>query len=198
MGGIVFRFVLLCVPLRRGTPRYTARPASDWFGLRFLIRHRIQNIMKKYLFLLFAILLSCQVRLFAVPARPLPVTVTQSDGTTLVVRLCGDEFFHWYETSDGIPLVQAGNGDYCYAVPTPTGFASSGVVAHEKARRTAAELHHAATARRNMPKAASQHRAAADRPAQGGPACREPQCLCGPAARPCHNGRIPRPPLPLR
>ena len=108
-------------------------------------------------------LLSCQVRLFAVPARPLPVTVTQSDGTTLVVRLCGDEFFHWYETSDGIPLVQAGNGDYCYAVPAPAGFVSSGVVAHEKARRTAAELRHAATARRNMPKAASQHRAAADR-----------------------------------
>ena len=108
-------------------------------------------------------LLSCQVRLFAVPARPLPVTVTQSDGTTLVVCLCGDEFFHWYETSDGIPLVQAGNGDYCYAVPTPAGFASSGVVAHDKARRTAAELHHTATARRNMPKAALQRRAAADR-----------------------------------
>ena len=104
--------------------------------------------MKKYLFLLFAMLLSCQVRLFAVPARPLPVTVTQSDGTTLVVRLCGDEFFHWYETSDGIPLVQAGSGDYCYAVPAPAGFVSSGVVAHEKARRTAAELRHAATARR--------------------------------------------------
>ena len=119
--------------------------------------------MAKHFCTILLVLLAWQMRLLAVPAKPVPTTVTQSDGTTLTVRLCGDEYAHWYETSDGIPLVKNDGGDYCYAVATSAGLASSGVVAHEKSQRTATELRHATAARRAMPKAGSTRRHEASR-----------------------------------
>ena len=48
----------------------------------------------------------------AIPAQRRPFTVTNSDGTTLTLVLCGDEHFHFYATTDGIPAVQEENGDW--------------------------------------------------------------------------------------
>lgn len=119
--------------------------------------------MGKHLFLLLSVLLAFQVRLHAVPARPSRMTVTQSDGTTLTVSLCGDENAHWYETADGVPLVRDAGGDFCYAVQAGFAFVSSGVAAHEQGRRTAAEDEYAAAARRAVSQVRSPRRAAVTR-----------------------------------
>ncbi len=53
--------------------------------------------------------------LWAVPADPTPIHVTQPDGTTLTVRLHGDEFFHFTSTEDGYTIVKNAAGFYTYA-----------------------------------------------------------------------------------
>jgi len=42
----------------------------------------------------------------AVPAAPITHRLRQPDGTTLQARLRGDEWNHWYETLQGVPLVR--------------------------------------------------------------------------------------------
>ena len=49
---------------------------------------------------------------FAAKAYPGIVTVTQSDGTELNVRIYGDEHHSWYTTTDGALLVQVGKNFY--------------------------------------------------------------------------------------
>ena len=87
----------------------------------------------------------CHVRIGAVPARGTWQTFVQSDGTSIRVRLCGDENMHYYLTEDGVPLVRESGGDLCYADAFGFGMKSSGILAHESGQRTAAELRHAAT-----------------------------------------------------
>lgn len=53
---------------------------------------------------------------WAVPARPTPFEVTQPNGETLVVRLHGDERFHYLTTIDGLLIAKNSKGYYCYAV----------------------------------------------------------------------------------
>ncbi|MFI3288437.1 MAG: M6 family metalloprotease domain-containing protein [Rikenellaceae bacterium] len=50
----------------------------------------------------------------ASPARRGNVTVTQADGTTLTIRLHGDEHFNYRSTVDGYPIVEK-DGFYYYA-----------------------------------------------------------------------------------
>ncbi len=75
----------------------------------------------------------------AVPARSGWTTFTQSDGTEITVRLCGDERLKYYATADGAPLVRLGGGDFCYADTRGLSLRSTGVTAHEMALRTADE-----------------------------------------------------------
>ena len=42
--------------------------------------------------------------LYAVPARNVVKTIVQPDGTTLQIKLCGDEFLRYYTTLDGVPF----------------------------------------------------------------------------------------------
>lgn len=51
----------------------------------------------------------------AVPAYPYPVTITQPDGTTLTVRLYGDESRKIRTTDDGYVIKKNKNGFYTYA-----------------------------------------------------------------------------------
>lgn len=51
---------------------------------------------------------------YAVPADPRPFTVTQPDGTTLTIRIVGDEFFHCLMTEDGYLVKKASDGGYNY------------------------------------------------------------------------------------
>ena len=65
--------------------------------------------MRRIATLVFA-LLAFSLQLFAVRAWPYPVTVTQPDGTTLSIRLHGDENRSWKTTLDGRPVYQAADG----------------------------------------------------------------------------------------
>ena len=77
----------------------------------------------------------------AIPADPTPVKVTQPDGSTITVRLHGDEFFHLTQTTDGYTLVKDASGYYTYARQDNGGrLVSSGIIAHDANRRTGSEL----------------------------------------------------------
>ena len=78
--------------------------------------------------------------LFAVPARSIPVTVTQPDGSVVTVKLVGDEFGHYRVTSDGIPVLRCEDGFYRYAEFSSAGEVVAGrVIARDAALRTASE-----------------------------------------------------------
>lgn len=78
--------------------------------------------------------------LFALPARSIPETVTQPDGTVVTVRVVGDEFYHYQMTADGIPVVRDADGFYRYAELAPDGTAVAGqVIARDAHLRTASD-----------------------------------------------------------
>lgn len=64
--------------------------------------------MKKFLLAL-SLVLSSLSNMHAAKAWPHPITVTQSDGTTITVYLHGDENFHWYTDVQGNILKRDGN-----------------------------------------------------------------------------------------
>lgn len=116
--------------------------------------------MKKSVLLLW--LLSLAVVSHAVPARKVWRTVTQSDGTTLRITLCGDESLHFYMTEDEVPLVfDETTGDYCYATAMGFGITSTSITAHEERLRTAdetaamADMKSVAAMRKYAPRASS-------------------------------------------
>ena len=90
---------------------------------------------------LFLLLFSLVVSTFAAPARRVPITHRQSDGTDLYVTLTGDEGFHYCITLDGVPVVKCENGDYCYATLSDDGvLVSTGCIAHNAGARSFNEL----------------------------------------------------------
>jgi len=82
----------------------------------------------------------------AVPAINTPLTFTQSDGSSITVRLVGDEWFSTYITMDGYTLERSINGDFYYK----TSLAVSNVMAHNQNARTQAELNYIAANANNM------------------------------------------------
>ena len=52
---------------------------------------------------------------WAVPADPRPMEYVQPNGDTLIVRLVGDERFHFTTTIDGVLIAKNDKGYYCYA-----------------------------------------------------------------------------------
>lgn len=101
-------------------------------------------LMKTYTFfagfILAALLGLCPLTATAIPAYPGPVTITQPDGTTMVVRVHGDEKMHFYTTEDNHLLVADENGSLCYATKSGDLLKSTGVVAHRPELRTGREL----------------------------------------------------------
>ena len=53
----------------------------------------------------------------AVPANPEPREITQPDGTKFQLRLRGDEFFHWTETTNGYVVVKDADNFWKFAQP---------------------------------------------------------------------------------
>ena len=90
--------------------------------------------MKKVLLTLVAALSLAAAH--AVPAIPTPLTFTQSDGSTITVKLVGDERFSTYTTIDGLTLERDATGDFYYK----TAQAVSKVRAHNQGARTQAEV----------------------------------------------------------
>ena len=62
---------------------------------------------------LFVLAMSVVAQLCAAPARCNLMTITQPDGTTVNVRLCGDEYHHFYMSEEG-EFVTRGEDGYFY------------------------------------------------------------------------------------
>ena len=72
----------------------------------------------------------------AVPAKSVPFTHTQSDGSTVTLVMGGGEFCHSLMTLDGLTVAQDMNGDYCYMA----GGSMSDVLAHDAEGRGIKEI----------------------------------------------------------
>lgn len=87
----------------------------------------------------------------AVPAKPGVITVTQSDGTQLKIRIYGDEFYHYAATTDGYAVVGGGDGDYYFAkLGTDGQLVSTGVKAKPMSRLSSGELSKLGTLRKGL------------------------------------------------
>lgn len=84
----------------------------------------------------------------AVPAYPGTFTAKQSDGSTVELRLCGDEWMSFTTTADGFSVVKDNNGNYVYAQLLDGQLAATNIVAHNADMRTPQELQF----RNNTPK----------------------------------------------
>ena len=94
--------------------------------------------MRKILFLL--VMGLCGLMSHAIPADPTPVKVTQPDGSTLTIKLHGDEFFHFTTTSDGYTVVKNSGGYYTYALLDGDNLVASERIARDPSNRSAADL----------------------------------------------------------
>ena len=101
---------------------------------------KINFCFKRFVWVMASVIIGV-LTVSAVPAHPRPVNVLQSDGTTLTVRLVGDEFYHRTMTTDGYTLLQTSNGDYVYALQSADSrLIPSNVIAHNPQARSAGEL----------------------------------------------------------
>ena len=93
--------------------------------------------MKKILFIFTFILFTTAS--WAAKAYPLPITITQADGTPLTIILRGDEHYHWYMTEDGALLCRQGNAYYVAAVEADGSLSATKQLAHNKDLRSNVE-----------------------------------------------------------
>ena len=84
-------------------------------------------MMMKRLFLLIVALATLCEMAMAVPAKPVPMTHVQSDGTTVTLMMRGGKFNHSLMTMDGLTVAQSPSGDYCYLASGSL----SDVIAHD-------------------------------------------------------------------
>lgn len=66
--------------------------------------------------------------------------VQQPDGTSLSIQLLGDEHFSWYQTIDGVILVEAGNTYYVAKTDSYGAISNTGIIAHDATHRNAEEI----------------------------------------------------------
>lgn len=98
-----------------------------------------KNFRRNFLFLSVSIIFLCVPLVSeAVRAVPRQVSVTQSDGSTITVRIYGDEKFHYTTTVDGYLIAQR-DGIYYYATAQTEGIKISSVRASDPVVRTASE-----------------------------------------------------------
>lgn len=82
---------------------------------------------------------------FGVPAKRGWQTYRQKDGTTIQLQLTGDEYLHYFVTSDGLPVMPDDSGNYFYAHVSKGELTPTGILAHEADIRTTAEREQLAT-----------------------------------------------------
>ena len=75
----------------------------------------------------------------AVPAHKGKVSVKQPDGSTVTIRLHGDEYMSFTTTEDGYTVVKNDKGYYCYAVKQGSTLTTTDIVAHDSNMRDAKE-----------------------------------------------------------
>lgn len=77
---------------------------------------------------------------YAVPAKPGIIRVKQKDGTTIAVRLIGDEHSHFYTSADNHLLIRDAQGLFRYAEPDGNGgVRASAMKAADIDKRTASQ-----------------------------------------------------------
>lgn len=76
----------------------------------------------------------------AVPAYPGTFTAKQPDGSTVELRLCGDEWMSFTTTADGYSVVKDDNGSYVYAQLKDGQLSATDIVAHNADMLTPQEL----------------------------------------------------------
>jgi M6 family metalloprotease-like protein len=94
------------------------------------------NMKKKHLLTALLVLMAYATAL-AIPANKRPMNVRQPDGTTVTLQLVGDEWNHYYSTTDGYTLVKDSRGYYTYArLNAALQLVPSTQVAHDEAQRS--------------------------------------------------------------
>lgn len=63
----------------------------------------------------------CSLSLWAVPAKRQTIRVGQPDGTELILTPCGDEYFHYLMTDDGIMVKHSGCTCFSKCLPSASG-----------------------------------------------------------------------------
>lgn len=84
--------------------------------------------MKRFISLFYFLTL-CTTIVLAIPAKRIPKTIQQPDGTELEIVLTGDEFHHFYTTTDGYRIEKNAQGVYEYATLKNNRLQLSGVKA---------------------------------------------------------------------
>lgn len=81
---------------------------------------------------LIATILLCfwEINFFASPTNSKFSTYKQLDGTEISLCKKGDEFFHYYMTLDGIPVIEADNGGLYYGIVSDASITISDKLAH--------------------------------------------------------------------
>jgi len=78
----------------------------------------------------------------AIPANKKIITVRQPDGSTVSIRLNGDEYLHFNTTADGYSIVKNNKGYYVYAELDEQGqLQPTTMIAHDVDNRKVAEQH---------------------------------------------------------
>lgn len=95
--------------------------------------------MNKYITTGLLLCLWSKAAVFAAPAYPHPVTLTQPDGSQITVMGHGDEYRHFATTTDGYTVVMAADGFYHYAQLVDGKLEATGVRASNVEHRAASE-----------------------------------------------------------
>ncbi len=107
--------------------------------------------MWRFLMLLFPAIWFMIPMTLAVGAYPYPQDVKQPDGSTLTIRLHGDEWYNWITTTDGYRILKSSRGYYEYGALLKSGeLVASGVRASNIANRKPAELRFLAGTPKNL------------------------------------------------
>lgn len=107
--------------------------------------------MRMVWMVLAVIVLFTPVKSWTVPAYPGPITVTQPDGSSLEIRLFGDEYHHIAKTPDGYTLLRNKADVYEYAKLDNSGdLVLSGVAARNIDERTDVEKQFLPRVRKNL------------------------------------------------
>ena len=93
--------------------------------------------------ILFILCCAVTASVYARPAKPTPVEITQSDGTRITIILKGDERVKWAETLDGYSLVKNKDGIFEYAVQNEIGdMVASGIKAANNTKTSLSQQKH--------------------------------------------------------
>lgn len=93
--------------------------------------------MKKFNLLLIALIFALAAS--AEPAHPTPVTLQQPNGESILIKLVGDEYYHFNTTVDGYTVIN-NKGQWEYATLVGEHLTTTGIMAHDPEARSTKEI----------------------------------------------------------